>query len=357
LDHQFDPGNSRYGQGRLQFGIDGLADDLAGPARADFDDYDFPASGLPLSRWCVSARSTLALQAGSGCGQISGSFWWPGFGDLFCKSERDEVRLYTLYFLVINDLRKNVYAKIKIIDNIWLRWFLVAKMSVALSRTNESQNPRSRAVDVERAVAQWIFKGELTAGQKLTEQEVALRLGVSRGPVREAFRALEDLGLVQIEQNRGAFVRKIDLDEAIEIHDVYSALEELATRTAARRLSARQIAELQSLVESMDAAAEAEDLDRYYSLNLSFHQCLAEGSGNQKLLSIYNRLLNELHLFRRFGLMQRGEMQLSNGEHHQILDKIAAGDPEGAAEAMRSHTSERRRKMLLGSEKFDPKSH
>jgi DNA-binding GntR family transcriptional regulator len=222
---------------------------------------------------------------------------------------------------------------------------------------SESQSPHSRAVDVERAVAQWIFKGELTAGQKLIEQEVALRLGVSRGPVREAFRALEDLGLVHIEQNRGAFVRKIDLDEAVEIHDVYSALEELATRTAARRLSAKQIAELQSLVESMDAAAEAEDLDRYYSFNLSFHQCLVEGSGNQRLLSIYNRLLNELHLFRRFGLMQRGEMQLSNREHHQILDKIAAGDPEGAAEAMRSHTSERRRKMLLGSEKFDPKSH
>jgi len=230
-------------------------------------------------------------------------------------------------------------------------------MSVALPKNNESQSPHSRAVDVEQAVAQWIFKGELTAGQKLTEQEVALRLGVSRGPVREAFRALEDLGLVQIEQNRGAFVRKIDLDEAVEIHDVYSALEELAARTAARRLSAKQIAELQSLVESMDAAAEAEDLDRYYSLNLSFHQGLVEGSANRRLLSTYNRLLNELHLFRRFGLMQRGEMQLSNREHHQILDKIAAGDPEGTAEAMRSHTSERRRKMLLGSDKFEPKSH
>jgi len=230
-------------------------------------------------------------------------------------------------------------------------------MSIALSQNLHSQSPHSRAVDVERTVAQWIFKGELSAGQKLTEQEVALRLGVSRGPVREAFRALEDLGLVQIEQNRGAFVRKIDLDEAVEIHDVYSALEELATRTAARRLSAKQISELRSLVESMDVAAEAEDLDRFYALNLSFHQCLVEGSGNRRLLSIYNRLLNELHLFRRFGLMQRGEMQLSNREHHQILDKIAAGDPEGAAEAMRSHTSERRRKMLLGSEKFDPKSH
>ncbi len=230
-------------------------------------------------------------------------------------------------------------------------------MTAALSKNVESRNAGSLAVRVERAVAQWIFKGELSAGQKLTEQEVVERLGVSRGPVREAFRALADVGLLLIEQNRGAFVRKIDLEEAIEIHDVYSALEELATRSAARRLSSAQIEELKSLVESMDAAAEAEDLDRFYALNLSFHQRLVEGSGNRRLLSIYNRLLNELHLFRRFGLMQRGEMQRSNHEHHQILEKIAAGNPDGAAEAMRSHTSERRRKMLLGSDKFDPKSH
>jgi DNA-binding GntR family transcriptional regulator len=226
-----------------------------------------------------------------------------------------------------------------------------------LNGSIESQTAKPRVQRVEQAVAEWILKGELTAGQKITEQEVAARLGVGRGPVREGFRALEDLGLLQIEQNRGAFVRKIDLDEAVEIHDVYSALEELAARSAARRLSGTQIAELNSLVESMDAAAEAENLDRYYSLNLSFHQRLVEGSGNRRLLSIYNRLLNELHLFRRFGLMQRGEMQLSNREHHQILDKIASGDPEGAGEAMRCHTSERRRKMLLRSDKFDPKSH
>src|SRR5260370_18847766 len=122
-------------------------------------------------------------------------------------------------------------------------------MSVALPKNSESQSPRSRGGDVERAVAQGIFTGELTAGQKLTEQEVALRLGVSRGPVREAFRALEDLGLVQIEQNRGASVRKIDLDEALEIHDVYAALEELAARSAARRLSGTQIAKLTTLVD------------------------------------------------------------------------------------------------------------
>src|ERR1700720_1031446 len=141
-------------------------------------------------------------------------------------------------------------------------------MSATLSQNVESQNHGSLAGRVERAVEQWIFRGELTAGQKGTEQEVAERLGVSRGPVREAFRALADVGLLQIEQNRGAFVRKIDFDEAVEIHDIYSALEELAARSAARRLSGAQIEELKALVESMDDAAEAEDLDRYYALHL-----------------------------------------------------------------------------------------
>ena len=220
-----------------------------------------------------------------------------------------------------------------------------------------SQSPRPRAVDVERTVAQWILTGELSAGQKLTEQEVAARLGVSRGPVREALRALAEARLLQIEPNRGAFVRKVDLHEAIEIHDIYSALEELAARSAARSLSGAQVEELKALVEAMDAAAEAEDPDRYYALNFSFHQRLVEASGNGRLSSIYNQLLNELHLFRRFGLMQRGQMQRSNHEHHQILEKLAAGDPEEAAEAMRRHTGERRRQMLASSDKFDPKSH
>jgi DNA-binding GntR family transcriptional regulator len=219
------------------------------------------------------------------------------------------------------------------------------------------QNSRPRTLDVERAIAQWILTGELSAGQKLTEQEIAARLGVSRGPVREALRALAEEGLIQIEPNRGAFVRKVDFNEAIEIHDVYSALEELATRSAARSLSGAQVEELKALVAAMDAAAEAEDLERYYALNLSFHQRLVEASGNQRLLSIYSRLLNELHLFRRFGLMQRGQMRRSNHEHHRILEKVAAGDPEGAAEAMRRHTGERRRQMLASSDKFDPKSH
>src|SRR5262249_7385108 len=114
------------------------------------------------------------------------------------------------------------------------------------------QNPRPRAVDVERAVVQWILRGELSAGQKLTEQEVAECLGVSRGPVREALRALAEAGLLQIEPNRGTLVRKVHLNQVHQIHDVYSAVEELASRGAARSLSGTQVEELKALVESME---------------------------------------------------------------------------------------------------------
>src|ERR1700741_4160143 len=114
-------------------------------------------------------------------------------------------------------------------------------MTTAALKTTKTRNRDSLPARVGQAVAEWIFNGELTAGQKLTEFEIAERLGVSRGPVREALRALEDLELLRIEKNRGAFVRKINLEEAIEIHDVYSALEELAVRTATGRISARDL--------------------------------------------------------------------------------------------------------------------
>jgi DNA-binding GntR family transcriptional regulator len=260
-------------------------------------------------------------------------------------------------FFRFDSARAGLQIVNNIVDNLPAACLFLSTTKEMKTAPTKARNRDSLPARVQRAVAEWIFNGELTAGQKLTEQEVAERLGVSRGPVRDAFHALEDFGLLRTEKNRGAFVRKIDLEEALEIHDVYSALEELAARSAAGRLSASQLDQLRSLVESMDAAAESDDLDKYYPLNLRFHQCLVDASGNKRLIGIYRRLLNELHLFRRFGLMQRGEMQRSNREHHQILDKIAAGDSEGAAEAMRNHTSERRRKMLLRADRFDPKSH
>jgi len=87
---------------------------------------------------------------------------------------------------------------------------------------------------VQREVERMILDGELRAGAKLNEADLASRLGISRGPVREAFRALEESGLVRLARNRGVFVRQIGLDEADEIYELRAVLDDYAGRRLAQ---------------------------------------------------------------------------------------------------------------------------
>ncbi len=99
-----------------------------------------------------------------------------------------------------------------------------------------------------------ILTGELAIGAKLNEVALAERLGVSRGPVREAFRALEESGLVHLEKNRGVFVRQISVEEADEIYEVRATLDEWVGRRLAQTATAGQVKELKAIVERMDHA-------------------------------------------------------------------------------------------------------
>lgn len=201
---------------------------------------------------------------------------------------------------------------------------------------------------VEQTLTRMILEGNLAAGERLTEIGLATRLGVSRGPVREAFRSLEASGLVTNERNRGAVVRGVSLQAAVEIQEVRAALDDMAARAAAGgRLTAIQITQLGALVAQMDAVCAMGDVAAFYGLNLQFHEQIIRCVGNAKLIDIYLGLIKELHLFRRTGLMEAGEMQRSNREHRMILERIAAGDPDGASRAMREHTGNRRYRMLL----------
>ena len=91
--------------------------------------------------------------------------------------------------------------------------------------------------EIERAILQ----GEYAPGSKLIEATLALKMGVSRGPVREAFRMLEEAGLVRTEKNRGVFVRDIPIDEAVEIFDLRAAMDELVGRRLAEHITAPQL--------------------------------------------------------------------------------------------------------------------
>ena len=198
---------------------------------------------------------------------------------------------------------------------------------------------------VQKELERMILAGEIAVGAKLNEVALAERLGVSRGPVREAFRALEESGLVHLEKNRGVFVRQISVEEADEIYEVRAALDEWVGRRLAQTASAGHLKELKAIVERMERAAAKSDLDVYYSLNLEFHDRLVGFTGNAKLLATYRRLVNQLNLFRRQTLAQRGTLAVSAREHRDIVARIASRNATAAGKALYEHVMGSRARM------------
>ena len=199
---------------------------------------------------------------------------------------------------------------------------------------------------VQRELERSILAGELSPGDKLTEEIVATRLNVSRGPVREAFRALESAGLVRTEKNRGVFVRQVSLDEADEIYELRAGIDELIGRLAAERARPQQVTELRELLRKMQKAAKSRSVDLYYPLNVRFHERLAELTGNRTLLLHYRRLVNELHLYRRETFSRGNDsFHASVEEHSAIVEAIARGDGERAARLLREHALDSRKRL------------
>jgi phosphonate utilization transcriptional regulator len=204
----------------------------------------------------------------------------------------------------------------------------------------------SLASVVQAELERLILAGELAPGNRLTEMALAARLGVSRGPLREAFRMLEEAGLVRTEKNRGVFVRDIPLDEAIEIFDLRAAMDELVGRRLAESITAAQLKEVRTLVEAMERAVKADDARGYHLLNLQFHDRLVEMAGNRKLTMIYRKLIKELSLFRRLNLAEGGLLPQSAGEHRAIVKAIASGDAEAAGRAMFEHVMQSKERTV-----------
>jgi len=201
----------------------------------------------------------------------------------------------------------------------------------------------------QHEIERMILEGDIKAGAKLTEVWLSERLGVSRGPIREAFRMLEQAGLVRQEKNRGVFVREIPLEEALEIFDLRAAMDELVGRRLAESITPEQLKTARAIVEKMDTAARSGDGDSYHLLNLQFHDALVEFAGNRKLASVYRKLVKELALYRRRNLWDHAALPHSAAEHRAILKAIASGDAQHAGHTMYDHVIESKRRAVDGS--------
>lgn len=203
-----------------------------------------------------------------------------------------------------------------------------------------------------RELERRIISGEIPAGAKLNEVEVAALLGVSRGPVREAFAALGQAGLVRVEKNRGVFVRQVSLDEANEFYEVRAALEGLIGRLAARRISIDEIEQLRTIVRRMHQVQKGRRAEDYFALNVEFHDRLARAARNNALLANYRGVVNQLDLYRRATISRSVEnIPLSTQEHEAIVEAVAGRDERRAEALLTEHVlvSRARLHASLGS--------
>ncbi len=198
---------------------------------------------------------------------------------------------------------------------------------------------------VQVEIEQLILRGELAVGQRINESDLALRFGTSRGPIREALRALEESRLVRSEKNRGVFVREISVAEADEIYDIREALDRLIGQRVTERVTPQQLRGLEGIVSQMDQATGMQDIKRYHALNLRFHDLLVEFTGNTRLIESYRLLTKGLLLFRLRGLQDGGGFAVSNTEHRAVVASIAARDSVRAGKLLRQHAVQSRARM------------
>lgn len=182
-----------------------------------------------------------------------------------------------------------------------------------------------------------ILRGEYAPLQRLIETELIERYGTTRFVLRNALTRLATEGMVELQPNRGARVRRISAEEAIEITEIRRAVEALVAARAAQRITDEEIADLKALGSAMTSAVENMDTLGYSELNAQLHSSVRRIADHHTATRIIEQLHGQMvrHQF-RLSLVP-GRPSVSLPEHLAIIDAVCARDPEQAERAMRVH--------------------
>jgi DNA-binding GntR family transcriptional regulator len=191
--------------------------------------------------------------------------------------------------------------------------------TIMISRTSLPQEAAGRL----RAL---IIEGILAPGARLNERELSLQLGVSRTPLREAFRMLAAEGLLAQLPNRGVQVVALSREDVQHAFEVMASLEGLAGELAAGRVTDRDVADLRALQTEMEAAHKRRDLPTYYSINRMIHDRINAIAGNPVLAQTYRTLNARLHALRFRSNFNRKKWDKAVAEHRSMITALAARD-------------------------------
>lgn len=188
-----------------------------------------------------------------------------------------------------------------------------------------------------RELRRALLEGRLVPGQRLVESELVRMFGVGRAAVRTALARLEQEGVVGRSPNRGAQVRLLTEEEAVEILEARAALECLAVRHAAMRDRSEHVQPLREFLRQMEECARTGDLLGYSERNGRFHHELAQRSGHATAVRLLESLRTQMVRYQYRTVLAPGRVRRSLEEHRTIVAAVAARDPDAAEAAMRAH--------------------
>jgi len=190
-----------------------------------------------------------------------------------------------------------------------------------------------------------IVNGQIPAGARVAEPELADRFGISRTPIREAFRQLESEGFITVIPRKGAIVASLSAKDISDFYDLKMVLEGYAARCATRVLTEKEMAKMEAVNRQMEVAAAKKDLRKVLVLHNEFHDIFLKACGNEKLHAIVHNMVMQFQRFRLI-LAMRGKIEGSIRQHREIIDAFRKRNPD-MAESLVIKNAQYGKKVLL----------
>ncbi len=199
-----------------------------------------------------------------------------------------------------------------------------------------------------------VISQKLKAGQAIREDELAQSFGISRTPIREILRKLEQEDLVKVIPNRGVFVSELTPKDIEEVLEIRTAIETAAARSAASKMTEQYLMELKDINRQLDVAIELQDSIVSFEADSRLHNLILVAAGNRRAHRIINNLMGQIHRIRFISGHMPGRMETTIGEHKEIIMALLSMDADKAEESMRRHLASTR-ELLLPSSDMDKK--
>jgi DNA-binding GntR family transcriptional regulator len=199
-------------------------------------------------------------------------------------------------------------------------------------------------VDVLREM---IARGQLEPGAHLKEAEIATALGVSRGPVREAFVALENDGYIELRRHRGAYVRELTRRDIVEVHTLRFALERLAVERASAALRPEDVAALDAVLARMKAITTAPEPADAVALDLAFHDAIFAAADHERLGRSWKFIRGQVSFFLQARNVSHPDFhRVGYKEHKELRDVLVQGDAEKTVAMLQEHIAGAYQRLL-----------